>query len=141
MGRRMFWWLICLTIVAVPAEGQTSTVVVRPKEIHAVLVNPGKGIQTFQRFNGQPLNQGFKWSEAGPTSQLQQAAAPPNFPESSIAYCRWFWNAIEPEPGQFRWSIIDQALKEARQHHQRLAIRIMPYDPGHPLPDCEQAYG
>lgn len=135
MRRRMYFWIICLTIVAVPAAGQTSTVVVRPKEIHSVLVNPGKGIQTFQRFNGQPLNQGFKWSEAGPTSQLQQAASPPNFPESSIAYCRWFWSAIEPEHGQFRWSIIDQALEEAKQHHQRLAIRIMPYDPKHPLPE------
>jgi len=131
----MFWGVICLTIVAVPAVAQTSNVVVRPREIHSVLVNPGKGIQTFQRFNGQPLNQGFKWSEAGPTSRLQQSTSPPDFPRSSIAYCRWFWSAIEPQHGQFHWNIIDLALKEAKQHHQRLAIRIMPYDPKHPLPE------
>jgi Beta-galactosidase len=135
MGRVTFLCAICLTVVAIPAIAQTRNIVVRPKEINLVLVNPGKGIQTFQRFNGQPLNQGFKWSEAGPTSQLQGAAAPPDFPESSIAYCRWFWSAIEPEQGEFDWNIIDLALKEARQHHQRLAIRIMPYDEGDPLPE------
>ena len=141
MGHRVFLWIFCLTIVAAPAAGQTSTVVVRPKEIRSVLVNPGKGIQTFQRFNGQALNQGFNWSEAGPTKQLQQAASPPNFPGSSIAYCRWFWSAIEPEHGQFRWNIIDLALKEAKQHHQRLAIRLMPYDRKHPLPEWYQHSG
>jgi len=141
MGHRGVLWIMCLTFVALPVAGQTSTVVVRPTEIHSVLVNPGKGIQTFQRFNGQPLNQGFEWSEAGPTSQLQQAASPPGFPGSSIAYCRWFWSAIEPEQGQFRWSIIDLALKEAKQHDQRLAIRIMPYDPKHPLPEWYQHSG
>lgn len=135
MGQRMFLWVMCLTVVAVTASGQTSIVVVRPVEINSVLVNPGKGIQTFQRFNGQPLNQGFKWSEAGPTSQLQGTSAPPDFPGSSIAYCRWFWSAIEPEHGQFQWKIIDLALEQAGQHHQRLAIRIMPYDEGHPLPE------
>jgi len=38
------------------ARAQLSTVVVRPKEIHDVLVNPGMGITTFQRFEGQALN-------------------------------------------------------------------------------------
>ncbi|HXH48031.1 MAG TPA: DUF4832 domain-containing protein [Terriglobia bacterium] len=134
-SRVAIFYAICLTFVATPAMAQTRDLVVRPKEIHSVLVNPGKGIQTFQRFNGQPLNQGFKWSEAGPTSQLKGATEPPDFPGSSIAYCRWFWSAIEPEHGEFNWNIIDIALKEARQHHQRLAIRIMPYDEGHPLPE------
>jgi hypothetical protein len=34
------------------------TVVVHPKLIHDVLVNPGMGIQAFQRFNGDSLNAG-----------------------------------------------------------------------------------
>ncbi len=141
MIRSVFSWVICLTTVAIPAVAQTSNIVVRPKEIHSVLVNPGKGIQTFQRFNGQALNKGFEWSEAGPTSQLQKSATPPDFPGSSIAYCRWFWSAIEPQQGEFQWNIIDLALKEAKEHHQRLAIRIMPYDPKHPLPEWFQKSG
>lgn len=141
MHRVVIFWVICATAVATPAMAQTSNVVVRPRAIHSVLVNPGKGIQTFQRFNGQPLNQGLKWSEAGPTSRLEAAAAPPDFPASSIAYCRWFWSAIEPEHGQFQWNIIDLALEQARQHHQRLGIRIMPYDEAHPLPEWYQISG
>ncbi|HVB29331.1 MAG TPA: DUF4832 domain-containing protein [Terriglobia bacterium] len=141
MRWKVFQWAICLTFVATSAIAQTSHVVVRPREIQQVLVNPGMGIQTFQRFNGQTLNQGLKWSEAGPEMQLENAPTPPDFPGSSISYCRWFWSAIEPEPGQFRWNIIDLALQEARQHHQRLAIRIMPYDQKHPLPQWYQDSG
>src|SRR5574340_391120 len=102
---------------------QNNNIVVRPKEIETVLVNPGMGIQTFQRFNGDPLNAGLRWSEEGPTTVLQPAAEKPDFPGSSISYCRWFWNVLEPEHGKYAWRIIDSALEQARLHHQTLAIR------------------
>ena len=114
---------------------QNDNVIVRPKEIDTVLVNPGMGVQTFQRFNGDALNAGLRWSEAGPTAVVQPAAEKPDFPESSISYCRWFWNVLEPEHGKYDWNIIDLALKEAREHHQTLNIRMMPYDQHHPLPE------
>jgi hypothetical protein len=129
---------IFTTLLAGQASAQIEIrdpVVVRPAEIHDVLVNPGMGITTFQRFNGQALNAGLEWSEEGPTTRLPQAATPPDFPGTSISYCRWFWDVIEPEPGKFRWDIIDLALEEAHAHGQRLAIRLMPYDPKHPLPE------
>jgi len=116
------------------ALAQTETVVVRPVEIHDVLVNPGMGIQTFQRFNGDRINPAGKWSEVGPTSRTQPAASKPDYPESSIAYFRWFWSQLEPERGRYRWEIIEVALEQARNRRQKLAIRIMPYDEGHPLP-------
>jgi hypothetical protein len=109
--------------------------VVRPIEIHDVLVNPAMGVQTFQRFNGQALYPTLRWSEEGPTARGQQAPSKPDFPGSSLAYCRWFWSEIEPAPGRYRWEIIDTALDEARKHGQQLDIRIMPYDQGHPLPE------
>lgn len=131
--------ILCLSVflvgVAAVAVAQSDTVIVRPKEINDVLVNPGMGITTFQRFNGDPLNAGLKWSEEGPTSQLADASSPPDFPDTSIAYCRWFWSALEPEHGQVRWEIIDRALEQACGHHQTLAIRLMPYDQQHPLPE------
>jgi hypothetical protein len=116
-------------------------VVVRPVETHDVLVNPGMGITTFQRFNGDPPNAGLEWSEEGPTTKLSPAATAPEYPDTSIAYCRWFWDVIEPEPGKFRWDIVDNAIVEARTHHQRLAIRLMPYDPKHPLPEWYRSSG
>jgi Domain of unknown function (DUF4832)/Beta-galactosidase len=117
------------------AQNDNNEVVVRPKEIDTALVNPGMGIETFQRFNGDALNAGLRWSEAGPTTALEPAAVKPDFPESSISYSRWFWSVLEPEPGKYDWDIIDLALKEAREHDQTVAIRVMPYDEKHPLPE------
>lgn len=92
------------------------------------------GITTFQRFNGQELNGPFVWSERGPVTKLPDASSKPNFPDTSIAYLRWYWSTLEPERGKFRWDIIDSALEEARKHHQTLAIRLMPYSDRDPLP-------
>ena len=121
--------------------GQKDTVIVRPVEIQDVLVNPGMGITTFQRFNRQAPNGPYKWSERGPVDQLQDAATKPDFPDTSIAYLRWYWTALEPEQGQFHWDIIDRALAEAQQHGQRLAIRLMPYSNIDPLPEWYQNSG
>src|SRR2546422_8464994 len=117
------------------ASAQTEMIVVRPEPSDEVLVNPGMGITTFQRFNRQPLNQGLRWSEEGPTSKQSDASARSVFPDTSIAYCRWSWNELQPASDRIRWEIIDTALEEARRHHQTLAICLMPYDEEHPLPE------
>ncbi len=127
-----------ITVSLVP---QSTTVIVRPREIHDLLVNPGMGITTFQRFNGDAINAGRKWSEEGPTSKLTHAEVKPDFPDTSIAYLRWFWSQIEPERGHYRWDVIDLALDQAREHHQTLGIRLMPYDQQHPLPEWYQHSG
>jgi hypothetical protein len=126
---------------AVNACAQTETVIFRPKEIDAVLVNPGMGIETFQRFNGDAINPGLGWSEEGPVGKLAPTAGAVDFPASTIAYCRWFWETLEPEQGKVRWQILDEALRQARAHHQALAIRLMPYDQEHPLPEWYQKSG
>jgi Domain of unknown function (DUF4832)/Beta-galactosidase len=123
------------------AFAQPNVVVVRPVPIDDVLVNPGMGITTFQRFNGQATNPALEWSEVGPVAKLPQAATSPDFPATSIAYLRWYWTAIEPEQGKFHWEILDLALAEARQHGQTLAIRLMPYSNKDPLPEWYQKSG
>jgi len=124
-------WLLAALVPLAHAEH----VIVRPTEIHGILVNPGMGITTFQRYNGEPLYPGLRWSEAGPTEPLPAVAAKPVFPETTIAYCRWHWITLEPEKGKVRWEILDTALEQARLHGQALAIRLMPYDQQHPVPD------
>ena len=128
--------LVALFVLAgEPAFAQSDVVIIRPKEIHDVLVNPGMGITTFQRFNGQALNPPLTWSEEGPTERLVDAEPRPEFPPTSVSYCRWVWDVIEPKRGEFHWEIIDLALSEAREHSQTLAIRLMPYTDKHALPD------
>ncbi|AUX25651.1 uncharacterized protein SOCEGT47_062000 [Sorangium cellulosum] len=127
-----------------PPPPDKPTVTVRPRVLHDVLVNPGMGIQTFQRFNGQALNPGLtgpNWSEAGPITRLPDLAMKPDFPDSSVAYLRWHWATLEPERGKIRWEILDLALEEARRHGQTLAIRLMPYDRDVPLPGWYRASG
>jgi hypothetical protein len=128
-------FLICLasSIPVVPA--QPETVVIRPVAIDDILVNPGMGIMTFQRFNGQAINPGKRWSEVGPEERLERAQTQPDFPDTSMAYFRWFWSQLEPAAGQYRWEIIDLALAEGRENGQQLQIRIMPYDRRNPLPE------
>lgn len=111
------------------------TVVVRPVEIQDVLANPGMGIQTFERFKGDALNPGEKWSEEGPMQAIASPQTAPQFPPSTVAYCRWFWSQLEPVQGHVRWDVIDTALRQAHAHGQRLAIRLAIYDQDHPLPE------
>lgn len=135
MFHRIFWLFVLSLAVSSTIAAQSETIVVRPEAIDVVLVNPGMGITTFQRFNGQPLNQGLRWSEEGPTKKQSGTSTNTDFPDTSIAYCRWFWNELQPTPERVRWEIIDTALEEARRHRQSLAIRLMPYDEEHPLPE------
>ena len=124
----------------VTASAWCQTTVIHPARIDEVLVNPGMGIQTFQRYNGDALNPGVEWSEEGPVGPLAAGPAP-DFPKSTVAYCRWFWETIEPAMGDIRWAILDRALEEAARHGQTLSIRLMPYDQKHPLPEWYRKSG
>ena len=109
---------------------------VRPKLIDDVLVNPNMGFTTFQRFNGDPLFAGGKWSEFGP-EHFPHANDPPTeqrptpmagFPDTTIAYCRWYWATLNPEPGVIRWEIIENACRSAAARGQQLDLRIAPHN-------------
>jgi hypothetical protein len=104
-------------------------VTVRPKEIGGVLINPGIGFMTFQRFNGDALNDGLKWTEGYPIvyQEYKGSLANKDHPDTSIAYFRVYWKFIEPERGKYAWQLLDQALATARSRKQTLMLRIAPY--------------
>ncbi len=104
-------------------------VTVRPVEIDNVLVNPGIGFMTFQRFNGDDLNEGLKWTEGFPIvyQEFKGILQNKNHPMTSIAYFRVYWKFIEPDMGKYRWDLLDTALKTAAHCGQTLMIRIAPY--------------
>jgi Domain of unknown function (DUF4832)/Beta-galactosidase len=104
-------------------------VIVRPKEIDDVLINPGIGFMTFQRFNGDALNEGLQWTEGFPIvyQEFKGSLKNKNHPDTSIAYFRVYWHYLEPEQGKFNWDQFDNALKTAHSRGQMLMIRIAPY--------------
>ena len=57
MRKHLVSFLVLGSLFAAAAQ---KTVIVRPQEIDDVLVNPGIGFMTFQRFNGDELNQGLR---------------------------------------------------------------------------------
>ncbi len=107
-------------------------VTVRPKEIDDVLVNPGIGFTTFQRFNGDALNEGLKWTEGFPIEYQPFSGSLTNrdHPMTSIAYFRVYWKFLEPELGVYRWEMLDKALAVARERGQSLMLRVAPYGTG-----------
>ncbi len=113
----------------VPAQ---EIVTVRPREIGDVLVNPGIGFMTFQRFNGDKLNEGLKWTEGLPIvyQPFTGSLANENHPATSIAYFRVYWKYLAPERGRYRWDLLDAALKTAHDRGQTLMLRIAPYGTG-----------
>ena len=107
-------------------------VVVRPREIDEVLVNPGMGFMTFQRFNGDRLNNGVEWTEGFPIDYQLSTGTLTNqdHPLTSIAYFRVYWRFVEPEAGVYRWDLLDRALAAARDYQQTLMLRIAPSGTG-----------
>ena len=103
-----------------------------PKEIDAVLVNPGIGFMTFQRFNGDNLNEGVGWTEGHPIDYQKFDGNLENkdHPMTSIAYFRIYWRFLEKEMGIYNWPMIDLALKTAHERKQTLLLRIAPYGGG-----------
>ena len=118
-------------------------IVVRPREIDDVLTNPGIGFTTFQRFNGDELNGGLKWTEGYPIEYQPFKGSLRNrdYPDTSITYFRVYWRFIEPKNGEYRWDLIDKALATARERKQSLMLRIAPYgsEPDNDVPDWYRA--
>lgn len=104
-------------------------IVIRPTEIQDVLTNPGMGFMTFQRFNGDALNEGIDWTEGFPIDYQDFDGDLTNIdhPATSIAYYRIYWRFMEPEKGVYRWDMLDRALATARSRGQSLLLRIAPY--------------
>ncbi len=122
---------ILFMIFCIPCLAQ-ETIIVRPIEIDDVLINPGIGFMTFQRFNGDKLNEGKRWTEGFPIEyqDFDGNLENENHPMTSLAYFRIYWKFIEPERDEYNWELIDKALETAAARGQTLLLRIAPYGTG-----------
>ncbi len=119
------------------------TIYIRPNEIEDILTNPGMGFMTFQRFNGDSLNEGIRWTEGFPIEYQEFDGDLENdrYPMTTLAYFRVYWKFIEPERNQYNWAMVDKALQTAHQRRQTLILRIAPYGtgPDRDVPDWYRA--
>jgi hypothetical protein len=131
LNKYILLWLAGMFLVPAFVYAQESTVpvVVKPVEINDILNNPGIGFTTFQRFNGDDLNEGMGWTEGLPIvyQDFDGDLTNKNHPQTSIAYFRVYWNFVEPEQGQYNWAMIDKALRTAAERGQTLMLRLPPY--------------
>jgi hypothetical protein len=130
--------LVAILLAAASAAGEGAEVtIVRPREIEDVLVNPGIGFTTFQRFNGDDLNEGAGWTEGRPIEYqpFDGDLANPDHPPTSLAYFRVNWRFVEPEEGRYAWDMLDRALDTAAERGQTLLLRISPYEGEIDVPD------
>jgi hypothetical protein len=126
---RIWAFLVITVILGGNSAFAQRTVVVRPTESDEVLVNPGIGFMTFQRFNGDRLNEGKGWTEGYPIvdQPFRGTLENPDHPATSLAYFRIYWKFIEPAQGKYAWELIDKALTTASERQQTLLLRIAPY--------------
>ncbi|MGP8323477.1 MAG: DUF4832 domain-containing protein [Methanosarcinaceae archaeon] len=125
--------VILMVISGMAIEGSAQkTIYIRPVETDEVLTNPGIGFMTFQRFNGDELNEGSGWTEGFPIEYQEFDGNLENkdHPMTSIAYFRIYWKFLEPEMDKYNWAMIDLALKTAHERQQTLLLRIAPYGNG-----------
>jgi len=130
--------LIILVLLSVSDNLISQDIItVKPVEIDDVLTNPGMGFMTFQRFNGDALNEGIRWTEGYPIEyqEFEGNLEMEEHPLTSIAYFRIYWRFLEPEEGQYHWEHFDNALQTARERKQQLLIRVAPY--GNNLPETD----
>jgi len=115
---------------------------VRPAYSDKYLGNPHKGCCTFQHFNGDPLFPGKSWSEEGPLEFPSLSESPaggdavgrggrpkviPGYLPTTVSYCRWFWEKLEPEEGRYDFSMVEKSFEVCKERGQTLAVRLMPF--------------
>lgn len=124
--------LLLKTLIISAQKLPEGTIGVYPKESNELLLNPGIGFTTFQRFNGDDLNPGAGWTEGLPIvyQDFDGDLTNKDYPQTTIAYFRVNWRFLETAPGVYNWDLIDKALKTAAERGQTLMLRISPYEDG-----------
>lgn len=129
----LFFFLSLSCNFSVHAQNPTHLTVIKPQEIDSILLNPGIGFSTFQRFNGDPKNaiedcgDYYKDFPYEVVTDEEGNLMNPNYPNTTISYIRLYWTYVEPRQGEYRWDIIDKALAIARERNQTLMLSLMPY--------------
>ncbi len=134
--------MISLLAMNTYAQNPDNLMVIKPKEIDDVLINPGIGFNTFQMYNGDNLAPNQDVLREANVEQFKQTGKNLKndyYPQTSTTYFRILWSVIEPERGVYRFDYIDKLLELAHEHGQTMLLRIAPYK-GRPIDDVPGWY-
>jgi hypothetical protein len=89
-------------------------VVVQPKDTGVALINPGMGWM-FHHYDNSLTTYTV---DLAPTDTVAE------FPGASSVYMRLDWSSLEPEEGQFNWSIVDTPMQKWVEAGKTIAFRF-----------------
>ncbi|MGQ9761456.1 MAG: DUF4832 domain-containing protein [Thermogutta sp.] len=93
---------------------EASEVVVRPADTGAALINPEMG-WVLHYYDNVPAHYG---------SRLAPSDTMDDFPGLSVVYLRIPWSYLEPQEGQFCWSVLDTPAQRWIAKGKKIALRI-----------------
>lgn len=108
------------------------TALFRPSD--RLLRNPHKGFTSFQRFEGDILNDHWQadrgWMMEHLPKDLFRLERETAYyhPPASVAYFRIPWRVLEPREGEYDFSLIHRILAEAEARDQQVMLRFPPHD-------------
>lgn len=102
------------------------------KKSNKLFKNPHKGFTTFQRFNGDNLNQNWSVKTGWMMEQLPDREGlyigeVKDHPDTTIAYFRLPWCRIEKTEGEYDLAYIDEILETATKRGQKVMFRFIPH--------------
>jgi len=111
------WFAVA--VVAALVTGATfaadeKTTVVQPQDSGEALVNPGMG-WVLHHYDNIAFNYGGK---------LEPSDTVADFPGVSVVYLRIAWSYLEPQEGQFNWSVLDTPAQRWLDKGKQIALRI-----------------
>ncbi len=103
-----------LTCASVCAGADEALVLVHPADTGAELANPGMG-WVLHYYDNVPAHYG---SKLAPSDTLD------DWPGLTVIYLRIPWSYLEPEEGQFNWSVLDTPAQRWVAKGKQIALRI-----------------
>jgi hypothetical protein len=90
------------------------SITVHPTDTGQVLANPGMG-WVLHYYDNVPFNYG---------GRLEPSDTVDDYPGLTVAYLRIAWSHLEPQEGQFVWSVLDTPAQRWIDKGKRVALRI-----------------
>jgi len=111
------WFVVAslpLLAAGIVFGAEEKTTVVRPQDTGEALVNPGMG-WVLHHYDNIAFNYG---------GRLEPSDTVDDFPGVSVVYLRIAWSYLEPQEGQFNWSVLDTPAQRWLDKGKQIALRI-----------------